>query len=89
VHTALEVTLIIASALSFTAMCMFAVLTVVGRKPGLPIQPSLLQSPFNYLFYPSRLTSNGQRNRKRCFLFALVFLSVVVCDIVVFGTRTI
>jgi hypothetical protein len=74
---------------SFGGMCLFAMLTTLGRKPGLPICPSPLQSPVNYLFYPARLTQIGQHDRKRCFISAAIFLGFAGLDILLVNARAI
>jgi len=84
--TLLKVVLIVGFAVSLIGMGIFGLLTVMGRNPGQPLQPSWFESPFNYLFYPSRLTADGLRHRTLCFRFAWAFLFFVLCSILIFGT---
>jgi hypothetical protein len=75
-----EVFLII-TFVSLAACVVFATKAIQMRKPGRPLQPSLMESPFNYLFRPSELTEAGLRARKKCFFFGIVSLILLAATI--------
>jgi hypothetical protein len=53
----------------------FGIVAVHNRKPGVPYFPGGLQSPFNVLGTPDRLTARGQWARKVCYASLGVFLA--------------
>ena len=74
-----QVVLIAGTAISVFAAYVFAFLTAAGRKPG-PLLPKWFLPPIDYVFFPSRLTSEGLRARRRCFLAASLAAAFILCD---------
>ena len=60
----------------FWGCLAFAVRTIRLRKPGTPLFPSPLESPFNYLFSSAHLTEAGRRARFVCFVLGV---ACIVC----------
>jgi hypothetical protein len=85
----IQATLITGTVLSVAGIYMFAILTAMGRKQGLPLRPKWFLPLFDYVFFPSRLAEDGLRARKRCFLSAGVALFFILCDIFILWTHPI
>jgi hypothetical protein len=44
------------------------------RKPGVPLFPNCLESPFNIMFRPAQLTDTGLKARRKMFIGVLGFI---------------
>jgi hypothetical protein len=64
----------------FWATAAFAVRAIQLRKPGLPLFPTPLQSPFNHLFFTSHLSEAGMRARRLALVFGIGFLLFAALD---------
>jgi len=59
----------------FWVCLAFAVRTVQLRKPGLPLFPSWLESPFNHPLSSTHLSEAGLRARRKCFGFGIASIA--------------
>jgi hypothetical protein len=85
----IQATLATGTVLSVAGFYIFAVLTAMGRKQGLPLRPKWFLPLTDYVFFPSRLTEDGLRARKRCLFAGGVALFFILCDILALWTHPI
>jgi hypothetical protein len=69
--------------MTFVCACAgaaFSVRAINLRKPGLPLFPSPLCSPFNHLFYASHFSEAGLRARRVAFFCYVGFALFAALD---------
>jgi hypothetical protein len=64
----------------FWSMLSFAVRAIQARKPGLPLCPVPLASPFFHLFSADHLSAAGLRARRIAFLSTVGLILFVALD---------